>query len=197
MFLLESLEAEPKHGYAILKEMADAFGAEPNRNRLYPLLARLVKDGLVHEVSEDTSGRTIYALTPAGEEALHAYRRLPAPFRQTLRRIWNVPADAAENAGRTIPIQKEGAAAPTEVPQAAAPRAAPEVATPRATPHATPPTPGEALPYPCADARIGVEKDPRTGDLAIRLTGCPMGAYTYCPSCPVFKSVEGLRRVVF
>ena len=49
VFILEALEREPKHGYALLREMATAFGTEPNRNRLYPLLGRMVQDGLIVE----------------------------------------------------------------------------------------------------------------------------------------------------
>ena len=51
VFILEQLEREPSHGYALLKQMAETFGAEPNRNRLYPLLGRMVADGLLREVS--------------------------------------------------------------------------------------------------------------------------------------------------
>lgn len=177
-FVLESLEHSPKHGYALLKELSEAFGTEPNRNRLYPLLGRLVRDGYVMETSDGP--RTLYALTERGREALDAYRRAPASFRETLARIWSVPT------GTRAPAQ-----APTQVPvvaRDAAPARAPAVAAP---------APVDGLPYPCPDARATLEKDPRTGDLALRLVGCPMGAYAYCPQCPVHDAVQGLRRLVF
>src|SRR5882672_8448590 len=73
VFLLESLDQQPKHGYALLKEMGDVFGTQPNRNRLYPLLAKLVSDGYVREVAEAGGNRTLYALTDQGKGALHSY----------------------------------------------------------------------------------------------------------------------------
>lgn len=171
VFLLESLEQQPKHGYALLREMADAFGTEPNRNRLYPLLGRMVRDGLVVERSDEGGGRTLFALTDAGRASLEQYRALPAPFKERLARVWSgaIPAQPARPAiARAIPVDVAPA------PQAP-----------------------EGAPYPCVDARVTMEKNPRTGDLAVRLTGCPMGAYDYCPSCPVYKSVDGLRRITF
>lgn len=165
-FLLASLEQSPKHGYALLREMADAFGTEPNRNRLYPLLGRMVRDGLIREASEGGTTRTLYALTDAGREALAGYRRLPGAFRERLERLWPSPGAAS---AVSIPISLAGA--PTALPAGA--------------------------PYPCAEARVHVEKTPRTGALELRLTGCPMGAYDYCARCPVSQAVEGLRRLTF
>lgn len=184
VFLLESLEQQPKHGYALLKEMGETFGAQPNRNRLYPLLAKLVADGYVREVSESGGNRTLFALTEKGHEALRAYRRLPAPFRHALRRIWTDETHPAEqqaalaNEPRELPFSEEGDADPLV---SGAP---------------TPPPPGE-LPYPCPDARLSLEKDARKGALTMRLTGCPMGAYDYCPKCPIHKAVQGMRGLVF
>lgn len=181
VFILESLEQAPKHGYALLKEVTEAFGAEPNRNRLYPLLAKMVRDGYIREVSESGGNRTLYALTDLGRDALHAYRRLPAQFRHALRRIWNVDvhhhaAPAAAEAGDAEPAVE----VPVEAPASRAPaRAAPG-----------------ALPYPCPDARVSAEKDPTTGDLTLRLTGCPMGAYDYCPRCPIHQAFAGVRRLM-
>ncbi len=215
VFVLESLEREPKHGYAMLKDMADAFGVEPNRNRIYPLLGRLVKEGWVREVTDADAGRTVYALTDAGSEALQDYRRLPHEFRHALDRVWRLdaarsPTAAAQPKGE--PPKTDAPASPAAAQTAAPPRAsaaAPTIAAPGAQPattaprttsipvHAGPLPDGDTLPYPCTDARFGLTKDPRTGDLNISLTGCPMGKYDYCPECPVFKSVEGVRRAVF
>lgn len=175
VFVLESLEQTPKHGYALLREMAEAFGTEPNRNRLYPLLGRMVRDGLIVERSEPTGARTLYQLTDAGRDALDGYRRLPLAFRQRLARVWTsagappAPAATPASVARAVPVQ---------------------------SPAPTPPPDG-ALPYPCPDARVTLEKTPRTGALAMTLTGCPMGAYDYCALCPVAKAVEGLRKLTF
>ena len=181
VFVLESLEREPKHGYALLREMATAFGTEPNRNRLYPLLGRMVRDGLIVERSDAAGGRTLFALTEEGTRALARYRDLPAPFAERLARVWSIASAAAPPPARAEPL------APTP-PRAAPPAPAPTRAT------AAPREEG-ALPYPCVDARIALQKDPRTGDLALQISGCPMGAYEYCPLCPVSKAVEGLRKI--
>ena len=185
--LLQSLSRGPRHGYALLKEIEDLAGETPNRNKIYPLLARLEAQGLVERRSAEAEGgrsRTVFALTDAGREELDRLRRLPDPLRGALAQLWPgaiaVPAEPAPAAPATI----------------TAPPAA--VASPALAPVAPPATvPAGALPYPCPDARVTLEKDPRTGHLAMRLTGCPMGAYTYCPQCPVYKSVDGLRRLTF
>lgn len=190
VFILESLEQAPKHGYALLKEMAEAFGAEPNRNRLYPLLGRMVRDGLVREASEGSGTRTLYMLTDEGLHALETYRRIPGPFRRALRRIWT-----DEEGAPTRPAAAASPAAPALAAPSQPARPIP-VQTTSAPPAIAPAAPG-ALPYPCADARVALEKNPATGELQMKLSGCPMGAYSYCTECPVFKGVEGLRRLAF
>lgn len=172
VFILESLEREPKHGYALMRELAEAFGTEPNRNRLYPLLGRMVRDGHIVERSEPTGARTLYQLTDAGRAALDDYRRLPPAFHQRLARVWTaLPPRAPAVPARVVPV---------------ASREAPTTSVPDG-----------ALPYPCADARVAVEKTPRTGELRVVLTGCPMGAYDHCPLCPVAKGFEGLKGLTF
>ena len=208
VFILESLEQSPKHGYALLKEMTETFGQEPNRNRLYPLLGRLVRDGYVREVNESGGNRTLYALTDAGRDALRAYRRLPGAFRHALRRIWSVDvhpqnkapgasADAATATARTLPVldadDDEGDDDPASALDEAMLDAQDDL--PRAATAA--PARAGALPYPCEDARVDLQKDARTGDLTIRLRGCPMGAYDYCPQCPIHQSLRGMRRLIF
>lgn len=180
VFILESLEREPRHGYALLREMADAFGTEPNRNRLYPLLGRMVQDGWIAEITEASATRTLYTLTAAGREALEGYRRLPAPFRERLARVWGGVAAVASTG--QVAVEKR---APTPT---AAPVTLPILRAASAE---------GALPYPCPDASLSVRKAPRSGDLSIELTGCPMGAYEYCPLCPVSKAIDGLRRITF
>ncbi|HVL48324.1 MAG TPA: PadR family transcriptional regulator [Candidatus Thermoplasmatota archaeon] len=188
-FVLDSLSSAPKHGYALLKEMEEIFGEEPNRNRIYPLLQRLESEGLVRAVEdpEDTRGRTRYEITELGVEALGEYRRMPRPFRDALGRLWSVapPPEAAP------PVQ----AAPASTPSTASlPTAPPATAVPAASAArvAVDGPPPAGAPYPCATARVAVEREPRTGRLALVLTGCPMGAYDYCPLCPVYKGAKAL-----
>jgi DNA-binding PadR family transcriptional regulator len=180
VFLLESLEQQPKHGYALLKEMGETFGAQPNRNRLYPLLAKLVADGYIREVGEPGGNRTLYTLTDAGRDALHAYRRLPPAFRHALKRIWSEET----HPGSTGPGHGQGATTTSAVA-----RTIPVISDeePRAVPALE-----SDLPYPCEDARVALDKDARTGALSLRVTGCPMGAFDYCPECPIYKGVAAL-----
>jgi DNA-binding PadR family transcriptional regulator len=195
VFLLESLEQAPKHGYALLKEMGDTFGAQPNRNRLYPLLAKLVTDGYVREVSEAGGNRTLYALTERGHEALRAYRRLPPQFRRALRRIWTDETHAVEGAREGAGMGTGGVEGQGEGKgEGTVARVVPVIA---ADDEEAPARGGGEPPYPCEDARVAIEKDPRSGDLAVRVTGCPMGSFPYCPQCPIHKAVQGLRAVVF
>lgn len=195
-FILERLEAEPQHGYALLKEMEDRFGVAPNRNKIYPLLQRFEDDGLIRRVDdgEDSRGRTMYELTEDGREALDAYRRVPRPFRESVMRLWPTP-----------PTTERAAPAPPTPPAAAAP-AADDAPTPAGA--APPPAPVRIpvaaaaagtipKPYPCSTARVDLAKDPRTGDINVRLVGCPMGAYEYCPQCPIYEAVGGLRKLLF
>lgn len=95
--VLESLGREPKHGYALLKELEGVFGEPPNRNRIYPLLSRLEEEGYVEGLEEPDSsrGKTTYSLTEAGAERLEAYQRMPDGFRETLDRFWGAGGPAA------------------------------------------------------------------------------------------------------
>lgn len=167
VFVLERLEREPRHGYALLRDAAQTFGATPNRNRLYPLLARLVGDGLVEEMGDGTDARTEYRLTELGRRELQAYRDLPPAFRETIRRLWG---------------EGEGARGGEGGPQAEGEGQGLRIAV-RA---------GGPLPYPCPDARVSVERRPASGELTLRVTGCPIGTFSYCPQCPMSKSIAAL-----
>ncbi|HWG90290.1 MAG TPA: PadR family transcriptional regulator, partial [Candidatus Thermoplasmatota archaeon] len=90
-FLLDRLSRSPRHGYALLKELADLFGDEPNRNKIYPLLQKLEKEGYVEALAEgDGEGRprTSYQLTEKGRDRLAEYRRMPRAFREAVARFW-------------------------------------------------------------------------------------------------------------
>src|SRR5579884_2634034 len=134
----------------------------------------MTRDGYIREVSESGGNRTLYALTDTGRDALHSYRRLPPAFRHALRRIWSVD----------VP-HPEAAAGPAPAPAPAAAEAALFA------------KPDASAPYPCPDARMALEKEPASGDLTLRLTGCPMGSFEHCPQCPIFQAVAGVRKVVF
>jgi PadR family transcriptional regulator, regulatory protein PadR len=78
-FVLAALEAEPGHGYAIVRRLRrqsdDVF--RPSEGTVYPSLHRLERDRLVTSRWTEAKGRRrrVYRITAAGREAL-AVRRL-------------------------------------------------------------------------------------------------------------------------
>ncbi len=217
-FVLDSLHREPKHGYALMKELEDLFGDEPNRNRIYPLLSRLEDAGYVQgrEDPDSSRGKTVYHLTDDGEGRLLEYKRMPGSFRQGVHRFWTAVEATGEDAGGEADdgsgaeASKEQGGGPDTAPQTTPDAAAARSGTDGGStvqygglPERPMEVPGAAAedppdpPYPCPDARVNLRKDPRTGEVEIELEGCPMGRYEYCPRCPVYKGVEGLRRLLF
>ena len=72
--LLASLEAGPRHGYAVRESLRSASGAQFDlpTGTIYPALRRLEAAGLVRGTWSDAAGRRrrIYELTPAGRRRL-------------------------------------------------------------------------------------------------------------------------------
>jgi DNA-binding PadR family transcriptional regulator len=77
-FILATLQDEPLHGYAIIKQ-AEALSqgrVKLATGTLYSALDRLTHEGLVQVVNEETvhgRARRYYTLTPGGRAALHAH----------------------------------------------------------------------------------------------------------------------------
>jgi PadR family transcriptional regulator PadR len=76
--LLAVLEAEPRHGYAIMEELRAGSGGRFDlpTGTVYPALHRLERAGLVEASWSEGSGRRrrLYQLTPAGRRALDTER---------------------------------------------------------------------------------------------------------------------------
>jgi PadR family transcriptional regulator PadR len=86
----------PTYGYAIGQRLAQAGLGTVKGGTLYPLLARLEKDGLVGstwQVGEAGPGRKYFALTPAGHRELASRSR-----------DWDRFVDATR---RTLPTSQE------------------------------------------------------------------------------------------
>lgn len=66
LYLLALLDEEPRHGYDVIRALADRFGGmyTPSAGTVYPRLAQLESDGLVRRA--DTGRRAIYELTDTG-----------------------------------------------------------------------------------------------------------------------------------
>ena len=77
--LLASLEAGPRHGYAIMEALRAGSGGHVDlpTGTVYPALRRLERAGLIHGTWSAGGGRQrrVYELTPAGRGALAAERR--------------------------------------------------------------------------------------------------------------------------
>ena len=84
--ILSLLSEGPKHGYQLMKEMAERSGGvyKASAGSVYPTLQQLEDEGLVEAAL--LTGRRVYTLTPAGRAELE---RDP----DAVRRIW----ERAEN----------------------------------------------------------------------------------------------------
>jgi DNA-binding PadR family transcriptional regulator len=71
LLVLASLSGGPKHGYAIMRDVADTMGLRLTAGTLYAVIARLEARGLI-EAAEAEDRRRPYRLTAAGATALAA-----------------------------------------------------------------------------------------------------------------------------
>lgn len=71
LLVLASLSGGPKHGYAIMRDVADTMGVRLTAGTLYAVIARLEARGLI-EAAEAEDRRRPYRLTAAGASALAA-----------------------------------------------------------------------------------------------------------------------------
>jgi PadR family transcriptional regulator PadR len=76
--LLASLEAGPRHGYAIMEQLRTGSGGQFDlpTGTIYPALRRLEQAGLIRGTWSEAGGRRrrVYDLTPAGRRMLAAER---------------------------------------------------------------------------------------------------------------------------
>jgi PadR family transcriptional regulator, regulatory protein PadR len=74
--VLALLRDEERYGFEIVRTLSEADGLVTTEGTVYPLLARLRKEGVVETTwRESTSGppRRYYRLTPAGRSHLDAF----------------------------------------------------------------------------------------------------------------------------
>ena len=71
LLILISLADGPKHGYAVMEDVARTAGVRLGAGTLYGALARLERSGLIVPAGDDTYRRP-YRLTDAGATALRA-----------------------------------------------------------------------------------------------------------------------------
>ncbi len=79
--ILSLLSEGPKHGYQLMKEMAERSGGlyRASAGSVYPTLQQLEDEGLIE--AEHQNGRKVYRLTEAGRKELESDP-------ESVRRIW-------------------------------------------------------------------------------------------------------------
>ncbi|MFG2564361.1 PadR family transcriptional regulator [Streptomyces sp. NPDC048567] len=93
LLLLTALADEPRHGYAIAREVETISGGrmKMRTGTLYGALERLLNEGLIEVHAEevvDSRLRRTYTLTATGRETLAAEaRRIAATAREATRRL--------------------------------------------------------------------------------------------------------------
>ena len=87
LFILVSLGAGPKHGYAIMTDVESLSAQRLGPGTLYAALARLERRGLIEALEPDDRRRP-YRLTAAGAEALRSQLEVLSSLVDTgLRRL--------------------------------------------------------------------------------------------------------------
>ena len=88
--VLALLAQRERYGLELVQDLAEVDGMVTTEGTIYPLLARLRKDGEVDTFwRESTSGppRRYYRITPAGKGALSAFRSEWSRFRSAVDRF--------------------------------------------------------------------------------------------------------------
>lgn len=92
LLILSILEKERHHGYEIAKRIREDSGDRLNfqASSLYPVLFRMEKRGWIKGIwveKEGTRRRRFYHLTPKGEEALAAQRKVWKEFTRAVNLV--------------------------------------------------------------------------------------------------------------
>ena len=87
--VLSVLEKAPLHAYGIIKELEKSSGFRPSAGALYPILKKLLKEGLIEAGNEKgmSSGTRVYKLTDKGREFLEL-RKLDLDEALRVARSW-------------------------------------------------------------------------------------------------------------
>ncbi len=89
--ILKVLAEQPMHGYQIIQELSQRSGGawRPSAGSIYPTLQLLADEGLI--VAEESSGKKVFSLTEAGQEAVEGLAETDAP--------WDVAAAVGDLSG--------------------------------------------------------------------------------------------------
>jgi PadR family transcriptional regulator PadR len=90
VLLLHLIKEQPDHGYGLMQRIADVCGdlVAVNTNKIYPLLRRLEERGFVTASWDHPTkrSRSVYAITPAGEERLRRIKLSMLPYLDSIER---------------------------------------------------------------------------------------------------------------
>jgi DNA-binding PadR family transcriptional regulator len=178
-FVLDSIAREPKHGYALIQELEQAFGAPPNRNQVYPLLNRLQKDGFLQADRSEGRGRTRYALTGKGLELLKEYRLRTGLFRERVAGLWGLEPSSPTGAPSAQPALATPPG-PHLLDRLALPGEAPAPLAPGSKQHA-----GRSC-----EAEVALRRQPGRDRVAIEMANLDPA----CPTCQdLGRLLQGVR----
>ncbi|MCU0244980.1 MAG: PadR family transcriptional regulator [Bryobacter sp.] len=109
--VMAALEEGPHYGYSLIRKLADCGSISLKEGTVYPILARLDRDGVVHSewvVSAQGPPRKYYTLTPAGRQLLAELTREFDLLVSLVQRRWSAPENASP-AVETSFVSKEPA----------------------------------------------------------------------------------------
>ena len=101
--VLALVYAKESYAFDIVRVLADAGGLVTSEGTMYPLLARLRRDGLVTTTwreSEAGPPRRYYRITPDGRRALDGFTRDWARFRDAVDALLSRTSQAGDDNGR-------------------------------------------------------------------------------------------------
>lgn len=93
--VLALLKERPRYGFDVVKELSEQGGLLTSEGTIYPLLARLRKDGLVATTWQPSSAgppRRYYEITPDGAAALNHFSSDWVRFRNAVDRVLGTSA---------------------------------------------------------------------------------------------------------
>jgi PadR family transcriptional regulator PadR len=92
--VLALLERGERYGFDLVRELAEVDGMVTTEGTIYPMLARLRRDGVVETTWRESSAgppRRYYKLTPSGRQALKEFRLEWVRFRDGVDRVVSTP----------------------------------------------------------------------------------------------------------
>jgi PadR family transcriptional regulator PadR len=85
--VLSALHYRPISGSEIIEEIEEVTGWRPSSGSIYPLLAKLRREGSIEQVESDKPGLKYFTLTAKGREELEDHKKRGDIFRDRYRSI--------------------------------------------------------------------------------------------------------------